>query len=134
MTVEDVFKTVPFANELVVMELTGAEIEQVLQRAVSGSREDEDGGFLQVSGMTFEVRGRSAVNVRVGPDRQPLQPQTVYTVAIPDFLATGGDKYTFLKGKPQIKTGLPLRELIVDTIRRRGVIAAKEEGRIRRLE
>ncbi len=134
VTVEDIFKTVPFANELVVMELTGAEIEQVLQRAVSGSREDEDGGFLQVSGMTFEVRSRSAANVRVGPGRQPLQPQTVYTVAIPDFLATGGDKYTFLKGKPHIKTGLPLRELIVDTIRRRGVIAAKEEGRIRRLE
>ena len=134
MTVEDVFKTVPFANELVVMELTGAEIEQALRRAVSGSREDEDGGFLQVSGMTFEVRGRSVVNIRVGRNRQPLQPRTVYTVAIPDFLATGGDKYTFLKGKPYIKTGLPLRELIVDTIRRRGVIAAKEEGRIRRLE
>ena len=134
VTVEDVFKTVPFANELAVMELTGAEIEQVLRRAVSGSREDKDGGFLQVSGMTFEVRGRSVVNIRVGQNRQPLQPQTVYTVAIPDFLATGGDNYTVLKGKPYTKTGLPLRELVVDTIRRRGVIAAKEEGRIRRLE
>ncbi|MBN2437939.1 MAG: 5'-nucleotidase C-terminal domain-containing protein [Deltaproteobacteria bacterium] len=134
MTVEDVFKTLPFANELVVMELTGAEIEQVLQRAVRGSRADEDGGFLQVSGMTFEVRGRSAVNVRVGQNRQPLQPQTVYEVVIPDFLATGGDNYPVLKDKPHIKTGLPLRELVVDTIRRRGVITAKEEGRIRRLE
>ena len=134
VTVEDVFKTVPFANELVVMELTGVEIEQALQRAVGGSREDEDGGFLQVSGITFEVRGRSAVNIRVGQNRQLLEPRTVYRVAMSDFLATGGDKYTFLKGKPQIKTGLPLGELMVDTIRRRGVIAAKEEGRIRRLE
>jgi 5'-nucleotidase/UDP-sugar diphosphatase len=134
VTVEDVFKTVPFANELVVMELTGAEIEQALQRAVAGSREDEDGGFLQVSGLAFEVRGCSAVNIRVGLNRQPLQPRTVYRVATSDFLATGGDRYTFFKGKPQIKTRLPLRELIVDTIRRRGVIAAREEGRIRRLE
>jgi len=134
VTVEDVMRTLPFANELAVMELTGAEIEQALQRAVSGSREDEDGGFLQVSGLTFEVRGRSAVNVRVGQNRQPLQHQTVYRVAIPDFLATGGDKYTVFKGKTYIKTGLPLGELIVDTIRRYGVIAAKEEGRIRRLE
>ena len=134
VTVEDVFKTVPFANELAVMELTGAVIEQVLRRAVSGSREDRDGGFLQVSGVTFEVRGRSVENVRVGRNLQPLQPQTVYTVTIPDFLATGGDNYTVLKGKPYTKTGLPLRELVVDTIRRRGVIAAKEEGRIRRLE
>jgi 5'-nucleotidase/UDP-sugar diphosphatase len=134
VTVEDVFRTVPFANELVTMELSGSEIEQVLQRSVSGSRADEDGGFLQVSGMTFEVRGRSAVNVRVGPDRQPLQPQTVYTVAVPDFLAAGGDNYTLLKGKPHVKTGLPLRDLMVDTIRRSGVISAREEGRIRRLE
>ena len=134
VTVEDVFKTVPFANELVVMELTGDEIEQALQRAVSGSREDEDGGFLQVSGMTFEVRGRSVLNIRVGQNRQPLRPRTLYTVAMPDFLATGGDKYTFLKGKPYIKTGLPLGQLMVDTIRRSGLIAAKEEGRIRRLE
>jgi 5'-nucleotidase/UDP-sugar diphosphatase len=134
VTVEDVFRTVPFANELVVMELTGAEIEQALQRSVGGSREDEDGGFLQVSGITFEVRGRSVVNIRVGQNRQPLQPRTVYRVAISDFLAAGGDRYTFLKDKPLINTGLPLRELIVDTIRRRGVIAAREEGRIRRLE
>jgi 5'-nucleotidase / UDP-sugar diphosphatase len=134
VTVEDVFKTVPFANELVVMELTGAEIDAVLQRAVSGSREDNDGGFLQVSGLAFEVHGRLAANVRVGPDRQPLQPETVYRVAIPDFLAAGGDNYTMLKGKPHLQTGLPLRELIVDTIRRRGVVAAQEEGRILRRE
>ncbi len=134
VTVEDVFKTVPFPNELVVIELTGAEIEQALQRAVSGARADEDGGFLQVSGIAFEVRGRSAVNIRVGADRKPLQARTVYRVAVPDFLANGGDRYTLFKGKEQIKTGLPLRELIVDTIRRRGVITAHEEGRIRRVE
>jgi 5'-nucleotidase/UDP-sugar diphosphatase len=134
VTVEAVFKAVPFPNELTVMELTGAEIEQCLKRAVSGSRADQDGGFLQVSGITFEVRGRSVANVRVGQERQPLQPQTVYKVAIPDFMAMGGDRYTVLNDKPYLSTGLPLRELIVDTIRRRGVITAQEEGRIRRLE
>lgn len=134
VTVETVFRAVPFPNELAVMELTGAEIEQCLQRAVSGSRADKDGGFLQVSGIRFEVRGRSVANVRVGNDRQPLQPQTLYKVALPDFMATGGDRYSLLQGKPYTSTGLPLRELVVDTIRRRGVITASEAGRIRRLE
>jgi 5'-nucleotidase / UDP-sugar diphosphatase len=63
-----------------------------------------------------------------------LSIQSVYRVALPDFLAAGGDGYAMLKDKPNIQTGLPLRELIVDTIRRRGVIAAQEEGRILRLE
>jgi len=134
VTVEDIFKTIPFANELMVTELTGTEIMQALHRSVSRSQEDQDGGFLQVSGLTFQVRERSAVNVRTGQSRQPLQPETVYTVAITDFLATGGDSYTVFTNRPVVKTGLPLRELVVDTIRRRGVITAVEDGRIRRLE
>ena len=134
VTIEDVFKTLPFPNELAVMELTGAEIERILHRAVRGSRADQDGGFLQVSGIALAVRGRSVATVRVGEDRQPLHPQTVYRVAIPDFLAAGGDNYPVLKTKAHTLTGLPLRELLVDAIRRRGVIAAREEGRIRRLE
>jgi len=134
ITLEDVFKTVPFPNELMTMALTGAEIEQALLRSVSRTPADADGGFLQVSGITFDVRGQSVENVRVGKDRQPLQPKTVYKVAITDFLATGGDSYTVFKGNDHIQTGLPLRELLVDTIRRFGVIRASEEGRIRRLE
>jgi len=134
VTIEDAFRTVPFPNEIVVMALTGAEIEQCLWRSVSGIRADKDGGFLQVSGLTFEVRGQAVANVRLGQERQPLQPESVYKVAVTDFLATGGDRYTVLKDKPHSRTGLPLRELLVDTIRRRGVITAREEGRIRRLE
>jgi 2',3'-cyclic-nucleotide 2'-phosphodiesterase (5'-nucleotidase family) len=134
ITVEDVFRTVPFANELVVLDLTGAEIEQALQRAVSGNRADEDGGFLQVSGIAFEVRGRAVANVRIGKEGRPLEPGTVYRVATSDFLAAGGDRYTFLKGKPLVKTGLPLAELLVDAIRRHGTVSARVEGRIRRTD
>jgi 2',3'-cyclic-nucleotide 2'-phosphodiesterase (5'-nucleotidase family) len=41
VTVEDVFKAMPYANELVTTELTGREIEEVLARAVRGAREDD---------------------------------------------------------------------------------------------
>jgi 5'-nucleotidase / UDP-sugar diphosphatase len=132
VTVEDVFKVMPYANELVTTELTGSEIEEVLNRAVRGTREDEDGGFLQVSGISFEVHDRLAANIRVGTEGQPLDSEAVYEVAIPDFLSTGGDGYSVFIGKEYIQTGLPLRELIVDTIRKRGVVAADEGGRIRR--
>jgi 2',3'-cyclic-nucleotide 2'-phosphodiesterase (5'-nucleotidase family) len=134
VTVEDVFKAMPYGNELVRVALTGADIQQVLQRAVRGARVDEDGGFLHVSGLSFDVRGRSAENIRVGADRRPLDAGALYSVVVPDFLASGGDEHLIFKGKPQIKTGSPLRELIVDTIRQRGVISAKVEGRILRVE
>lgn len=134
ITVEDVFKAMPYANELVTTELTGSELEEALKRSVSQSREDEDGGFLQVSGISFEVHGRQVADIRVGAERTPLDAGRLYTVAVPDFLSTGGDGYSVLKGKQYVQTGLPLRELIVDTIRERAVIAARVEGRIRRME
>jgi len=134
ITVEDVFKAMPYDNELVRVELTGAEIQQALQRSVRGAREDEDGGFLHVAGITFNIRGRTVENIRVGAGQQPIEPAAIYSVVVPDFLASGGDGHVVFKDKPQIKTGSPLRELIVDTIRHQKVISAKTEGRIRRIE
>ncbi|RJP37124.1 MAG: hypothetical protein C4548_14805 [Desulfobacteraceae bacterium] len=134
VTVEDVFKAMPYDNELVRMELTGAEIRQALQRSVRGDKGGEDGGFLHVAGIAFDVRGRTPENIRVGAQGRPLEPDAVYSVVIPDFLASGGDAHVVFKDKPQIKTGSPLRELIVDTIRQQKVITAATEGRIRRLE
>jgi 2',3'-cyclic-nucleotide 2'-phosphodiesterase (5'-nucleotidase family) len=134
VTVEDVFRAMPYGNELVRVELTGAEIQQALQRAVQGAREDEDGGFLHVAGLTFDVHGRTLENIRVGLDRHPLEPDAIYSVVVPDFLASGGDGHVVFKGKPQIKTGSPLRELIVDTIQQQKIISARTEGRIRRVE
>ncbi len=134
ITVEDVFKAMPYANELVVVELSGADIRKVLSRSVRGLREDEDGGFLHVSGIAFDIRSRRVEHIRVGKHQAPLDDHQSYSIVIPGFLASGGDDYQIFKGKQQVKTGLPLRELIVDTIRQRGVIAAEVEGRIRRLD
>jgi len=134
VTVEDVFRAMPYDNELVRVKLTGAEIHQALQRSVRGARKEEDGGFLHVSGITFDVRGRTTENIRVGAEQQPIEPAAIYSVVVPDFLASGGDAHVVFKDRPQMKTGSPLRELIVDTIRQQKVISAKTEGRIRRIE
>ena len=134
ITLEDVFKAMPFTNEIVVVELTGAEVLQALTRSVMGTREDEDGGFLHVSGIRFKVRGTAIEEVVVGKEKAPLQPRHIYRVAIPDFLASGGDGYNLFIGKQAEYTGLPLRELIVDAIRSRKVIESRVEGRIVRVK
>lgn len=134
VTVEDIYKAMPYCNELVRVKLTGTEIKQVLQRAARGCREDEDGGFLQVSGLVFDIRDRKAENIRFGRGKQALDPLVTYDVVIPDFLATGGDGYSIFKDKPHVKTMLPLRELLVDTFKREGTVHAGVEGRIRRLD
>jgi len=132
VTVEEVFKMMPYENEVLTVELSGAEIEQVLTRAVSGTRADEDGGFLHVSGIRFKIKGGKVEDLTVGG--QPVQPEKNYQVAITDFMASGGDGYDLFKRKASTPTGNPLRELIVDTIRRQKVIDPKTDGRIERVE
>ncbi|MFZ1985610.1 MAG: 5'-nucleotidase C-terminal domain-containing protein, partial [Desulfatitalea sp.] len=79
VTVEDVFKAMPYANELVLVELSGAEIERALVWSVRGTREDEDGGFLHVSGITFTIHGRRVENIKMAPGGQPLDARRIYT-------------------------------------------------------
>ena len=89
---------------------------------------------VQEAGLTFDVRGRMPENIRVGAERQLLESAAIYSVVVPDFLASGGDEHIVFKGKPQIKTGSPLRELIVETLQQQKVISARTEGRICRIE
>lgn len=128
ITLEEVFRAMPYENEIVIVELTGREIEQILRRAVSGAREDEDGGFLHVSGLRFRIRAGRPVEIRA--DGHPLDPENMYRVAVTDFMASGGDGYALLKAKEAHRTGSPLRELIVDTIRDLGRVSASKEDRI----
>jgi 2',3'-cyclic-nucleotide 2'-phosphodiesterase (5'-nucleotidase family) len=128
ITVESVFKAMPYANEILVVDLSGGEVLEVLTRAVRGGRTEEDGGFLHVSGIRFEIDGKAARRVTVGGE--PLDGSMRYKVAVTDFMYSGGDGYDVLVGKPAVATGLPLRELIVDTVREIGVIDAKTDGRI----
>ncbi len=130
---EDIFKVMPFSNEIVLVEITGRELLHALDRSVMGSREDEDGGFLHVSGARFTIKERSVENVKIGRNRLPLDPAKTYRVAVTDFLASGGDGYRIFVGKPSVYTGSPLRELIVDTIRNQGTITSKTDGRIIRI-
>ena len=124
------FKTLPFDNEVVLIDINGKELFQALYKSVKGKREDEDGGFLHVSGIRFMIRGHSVENVSVDGNLTPLDPDKVYRVAVNDFLASGGDGYEVFTGKPAQYTGMSLRELFVDMIRKRGIVNPRVEGRI----
>ncbi len=131
VTIEEVFQVMPYANELLRSEISGDILQEVLKRSVRGTRADEDGGFLQVSGITFTIKNHEVFDIRINGD--PLDPDSRYQVAITDFMAEGGDGYSMLKDRPVIKTGLPLRELLVDTIRMRKEIIATPINRITRI-
>lgn len=111
ITFEQIISVHPFGNALCVVETTGQQILDALEKSVS-KLPDENGGFWQVSGLTFtvdmsvpstvvvddkgnfvEVSGERRVkDVKVGGE--DLDPAKTYTLASHNYmLKSGGDGF-----------------------------------------
>lgn len=133
VTVGDVYTVLPFDNTLVKLELTG---EQVLEALEHGVRNwpSENGGFLQVSGLSFYINSDAEPGSRVEDvivNGQPLDPNGRYTVATNDFMAAGGDGYAVLaEAELLADTGIMLRDVLVEHFRAQGSIEVPVLDRI----
>jgi 5'-nucleotidase len=97
VTYEDLFMTQPFDNGLTRVEMTGAQIEDLLEQQF----ELETTTILQISGLKYAYDESNPKGERVTeitlPDGSPLDPSATYTVATNSFLLTGGDGFTVFK-------------------------------------
>ncbi|MZR32029.1 bifunctional metallophosphatase/5'-nucleotidase [Sneathiella litorea] len=104
LTRKDILTELPFGNVTVLLELSGADVKEMLETGVS-KVEDVAGRFGQVSGVAFTYdkalpSGARITEVTVGG--APLEMDKIYTVATNDYIADGGDGYAVLKGKKQL--------------------------------
>ena len=100
----------PFANTLVTLKLTGAQIKSVLEE-----QWQPDGAarpFLKLGvskGLSYTydpTAGRGARITSITLNGAPVDPAATYTVAANSFLAAGGDAfYTFAQGTDKKDTG-----------------------------
>jgi 5'-nucleotidase len=89
----------PFANALVRVEVTGAQLKEALENAVSGDRPD-----AHLSGMTVRYDPAAPAGQRVREIRldegRVVGPGDTVTLGLSEFIATGGDRYTsFTQGR-----------------------------------
>ena len=135
ITYGDMISVHPFGNELCVLEVSGQQILDALEwgaRAVPG----ENGGFLQVSGMSYEIHTyiessctedtnqmfsgvqgeRRVKNVLVGGE--PIDPEAYYTIASVDYtLILHGDGYTAFDGAQILQNSVKLdNQVLIDYI------------------
>lgn len=124
----NVLDALPFLNTLVVCEMTGAQIREILEQGLSLER-----GLVQASGLhaTYDLTrpiGQRLVELRIAGG--PVDDKRTYRVATNSFLAEGGDLYqTFLKTR-QKDTGTALSDLVIEYFRKRGSIARPTLGRL----
>ncbi len=135
ITMGHILSVFPFVNSLCMIEATGRQILDALEwgaRAIPG----ETGGFLQVSGLSYEVHSyiestcvkdvngmfeyvegaRRVKNVLVGGE--PIDPERTYTLASLDYLLLyNGDGFTMFDGAPLLLDCVKLdSELLIDYI------------------
>ena len=119
-----IFEVQPFDNRLAIVRLAGAQLTELFRRSLSGSH-----GILVPSGLRVAARCEGAelvVSLR-RDNGEPIEPQRTYSLAMSDFLATGGNSFAGLA--PRASTGpgrqspvtffddVLLRELIVEELK-----------------
>jgi 2',3'-cyclic-nucleotide 2'-phosphodiesterase (5'-nucleotidase family) len=116
-----VLTVLPFGNIAVTLELTGAELKEMLEAGVRFMPE-ASGAFPQISGLCFtydiaaEPGNRVTGAVRQAADGSctdeaiDLTETTTYTLATNDFTASGGDGY------PELLSRANSREILADVV------------------
>ena len=111
LKVADIFELLPFENELVVIELTGAEVIQVVKESIVRR------GGEPCSGVKAVVQGTPDAGTLTvtWADGSPIDPETTVKVATSDYLYGGGDSIpTLKKGRMPFTTGRTLRQILLD--------------------
>lgn len=120
ITAMQVYTALPFPSGVFRIDLSGADLQEVLQRSMD--LPSGHGGKLQTWGIEY-TREDGKVFIRsVGG--VPFDPTATYTLATNDFLVAGGDGYTVLKerGVNLYDTSTPLSDLLIGFIKEQGVI------------
>ena len=102
VTIATVFELLPFANTIVNLDMTGAEVKAVLEEAVAFSVDPDGstGAYPYGAGIRWDVDLKAAdgerltnIEVLVDGEYVALDPAATFTVATNSFTAGGGDGY-----------------------------------------
>ena len=123
----DVLTALPFPNKLLTRTVTGAQLHEVLEHSLSGPS-------LQISGFRFafdmsRAPGSRVVWARLDEGKDILPDKTPYTIALTDFINSGGDGYSTLANDGGSPHG-PLTDAVARHIETLGTVAPAIEGRI----
>jgi 5'-nucleotidase len=133
---EETLRTsMPYTNKILVFDMTGAQVQELLDYSVSRSGSDF---FSQESGARFNIADGKAANIQLltdptNPDAgyASLDPAATYKVATTDFqgLIAGGYKDIFAPAS-HVDTGIDVRTEVRNYLQAYRPVSAKLDGRM----
>ena len=135
LTWRSLVELLPFANRVEVLRIKGSVVESMLEHSVSLHGEGS-GRFLQVAGLRVlydlnQPVGQRVQEVMVHGER--LNPHETYDVAMPSFIAAGGDGYSmfrFASEREQLGDGVFVIEALIDYLATEPPRPLQTDGRI----
>lgn len=123
VTVRDIYELMPFENTLVILTMSGKQVQKLADEIV------ETGGE-PVSGLRLRKEGKKAEDVLVGT--RTLSSDSTYLVATNNYLVDGGGNMPTLWNTIKVNdTGLSIRQVIIDYLEDKRTIEPQLDGRIR---
>jgi 5'-nucleotidase len=111
----DIYSALPFSNHIVVVQLTGQDIYDLLEQQWMSTYEN----MLQISGIRYVYHPKSPTGQHVKIiyfNQQPLDRSKIYTVATTDFFASGHGVFSVMKRGKIIQFGGKDYEVVIDYI------------------
>lgn len=136
ITLRDIYEMLPFDNYVTSFTCTGADLLKIFGGEVEGEAGSANHGALQISGAKYAFRMKDGkteiVEVLVGGKK--LNRSKSYKVATIDYVILNKDKYLHFEPQNIQSTETLMSEMIIEAIKKAGVIDSKIEGNIRKIE
>ncbi|MCC7232888.1 MAG: 5'-nucleotidase C-terminal domain-containing protein [Bacteroidia bacterium] len=117
VTKGDVFELMPFENQLVVLTMNGKLVKKLFNFIASN-------GGDPVAGVRFEIHDQRARAITI--HGVPLDTNAVYKAMTSDYLANGGDRYSFLSEASKRDTvKLKVRDALIQYMYIQGKVGDK---------
>lgn len=106
VTVSDIFSVFPFDNRLVVIDIRGKYIKEIVESFIKDSRMEV------LSGVKLIIHKDKSYSLKIGG--QPVEDEKIYKLATIDFMLNGGDKvYALQKCESVVETNIVMRDAVI---------------------
>ena len=126
LTMGELYELSPFDNTLMIVDAPGNIVDSLFQ-FIAGKD-----GWPVSKEVRLVIHDQKLVSATI--NGQPVDPNKTYKIAVPDYVANGGDNTRFMIGTKRLQTGLLVRNILVrdaaETARMGNSINVTLDGRI----
>lgn len=118
VTIGDMYEILPFDNTIVTLDVKGSDLYGIIEHGIN----TEGFAWGQYAGIKvwYNPQDGKVSSIRLN-DGTKIDMDKYYSVAINDFMLTGGDKYDFSNAKNAVNTNVVIRDAMAEDWNKNGV-------------